>query len=85
MFFEAGLIYIPFKSSSKVPVVLHNLGDHDVTLQAKYIIAQACASQQVTPLEPDSCRNKPDNNNVKFNLNDSPISEQWKDHHHHQA
>ena len=79
VFLEAALMDIPFKSSNKVPVVLRNLGDHDVTLQPKCIIAQICAAQQITPLGPeqgDSRHNKPDN--LKFNLDDSPISEQWK-------
>lgn len=82
MFLEAALMDIPFKSSSKVPVVLRNLSDHDVTLQPKRIIAQICATPQIIPLGPeqgDSRHNKPDIDNLKFNLNDSPISEQWKD------
>ncbi|CAI5680231.1 unnamed protein product [Oreochromis niloticus] len=52
VFLEAALMDIPFKSSCKVPVVLRNLGDHDVTLQPKCIIAQICAAQQVTSLGP---------------------------------
>ena len=79
---EAALMDISFKSSSKVPVVLHNLNDHDVTLQPKRIIAQVCAAQQITQLGPeqgDSRHNKPDSDNLKFNLDDSPVSERWKD------
>lgn len=82
VFLEAALINIPFKSNSKVPVVLCNLGDQDITLQPKCIIVQACAVQQVTPLGPeqrDSCLSELDNDNLKFNLDDSPIPEQWKD------
>lgn len=82
IFLEAALIDIPFKSSSKVPVILHNLGDHDVTLKPKSVIAQVCAAQQVTTLgqeQSDSCHNKPKSDNLEFNLDDSPISEQWKD------
>lgn len=36
--FEAALIDIPFNSRGKVPIVLRNLGDHDVMLQPKSII-----------------------------------------------
>lgn len=82
VFLEAALMDIPFKSSCKVPVVLRNLSDHDVTLQPKCIIAQICAAQQVTSLGPvkgDSHHKKPDSDNLEFNLDDSPISEQWKD------
>lgn len=45
VFLEAALMDIPFKSSSKVPVILRNLSDHDITLQPKCTIAQICAAQ----------------------------------------
>lgn len=82
VFLEAALIDIPFNSSSKVPVVLHNLGDHDVTLQPKSIIAQVCAAQKDTPLGPEqgeSRHTNPDSDELYFNLDCSPISERWRE------
>lgn len=54
MFLEAALMDFLFKSRNKVPVVLRNLGDCDVTLQTKCIIAQISAAQQVTPFDSDN-------------------------------
>lgn len=58
------------------------MSKHSVTLQPKCIIAQVCAAQQITALELDPhapCQDKLDSNDLKLNLNDSPISEQWKE------
>lgn len=51
-------------------------------LQPKCIIAQICAAQHITPLGPEqsmSPQDKPDSDDLEFNLDDSPISEQDKE------
>ncbi|CAI5662959.1 unnamed protein product [Oreochromis niloticus] len=81
---ESALVDIPFNSSSKVPVIVHNVSEHAVTLQSNSIVAQACAAQHVSPLASSQTRNppsrnEPDSDNLTFNLDDSPIPEQWKE------
>ncbi len=81
VFLEAALIKIPFKASSKVPAVLCNLTEHSVKLQPKSTIAQVCAAQHITPLKQNApCQAKFDSDSLKINLDDSPVSEQWKEH-----
>uniref|UniRef100_A0A8C5DDV5 Gypsy retrotransposon integrase-like protein 1 n=1 Tax=Gouania willdenowi TaxID=441366 RepID=A0A8C5DDV5_GOUWI len=82
LFLEAALIDIPFKSSSRVPVVLRNLSEHSVTLHPKCILAQICAAQHITPIEPErsmSSQDKPSSDDLDINLDDSPISEPDKE------
>lgn len=82
LFLEPALIDISFRPSSKVPVALCNLSEHSVTLQPKCIIAQICAAQHIIPLgleQSVSHQDKPDSDNLDFNLADSPISEQDKE------
>lgn len=64
-----------------LPVVLSNLSGHSVTLQPKSVVAQLCAALQITTPEPDKYvfHQKSDSENLKFNLDDSPIPEQWKE------
>lgn len=71
LFLEPALIYIPFRSSSKVPVALCNLTEHSVTLQPKCIIAQICAAQHITSLgleQSVSHQDKPDSDNLDLTL-----------------
>uniref|UniRef100_A0A669DQG9 ribonuclease H n=1 Tax=Oreochromis niloticus TaxID=8128 RepID=A0A669DQG9_ORENI len=81
---ESALVDIPFNFSSKVPVIVHNVSEHAVTLQSNSIVAQACAAQHVSPLASSQTRNppsrnEPDSDNLTFNRDDSPIPEQWKE------
>ena len=48
---EPVLVNIPCKASSKIPIFLCNVSDHDVTLQPNSILAQVCAAQCVTAFE----------------------------------
>lgn len=81
VFPESALINIPFKASSKVPVVLHNLSNHSVTLQRKSAIAQVCAAQHVTPLESTQCAydDRLNSDDLHIDLDDSPIPKEWKE------
>lgn len=79
---ESVLVNIPFRASNKVPVILCNVSERSITLQPNCIVAQACAAQHVSPLSPNqnpSNQNKHDNNKLSFNLDESPVSEQWKE------
>uniref|UniRef100_A0A3B4ZHB9 Gypsy retrotransposon integrase-like protein 1 n=1 Tax=Stegastes partitus TaxID=144197 RepID=A0A3B4ZHB9_9TELE len=81
LFLEAALVDVPFKANSKVPVVLHNLSEHSVKLLPKSVIAQVCSVHCITPLGPSHSvphSDKPDNDHLNFDLDESPISQQWK-------
>lgn len=78
---EPVLVDIPFKASNKVPVIVHNGTEHSVMLRPNRIVAQACAAQHVSPPDQNpSSQNSKCNNKLPFNLDESPISEQWKEH-----
>ncbi|RXN05331.1 Retrovirus-related Pol polyprotein from transposon 412 [Labeo rohita] len=53
--------------------------EHDITLHPKRVIAEMAAAH-VLPLKPDvlSCSNHLSSGKLVFNLNDSPIPEEWK-------
>uniref|UniRef100_A0A3Q1HDU2 Gypsy retrotransposon integrase-like protein 1 n=1 Tax=Acanthochromis polyacanthus TaxID=80966 RepID=A0A3Q1HDU2_9TELE len=81
---ESALVDIPFNANNKVPVIVHNVSEHSVTLQPNSIVAQACAAQHVSPMSTGQTQNpvsqhNPDNDKLTQSLNDSPISEQWKE------
>lgn len=82
VFLESALVNIPCEASCKVPIVLRNMSDHDVTLHQQSILAQISAAQCVTPL--DSERRAPSPSELSSitlsfeNLEKSPITEQWK-------
>ncbi|XP_035770170.1 uncharacterized protein LOC118455412 [Neolamprologus brichardi] len=82
LFLETALIDIPYKAKSKVPVVLQNLSGHSIVLQPGSTLAQVCVAQHISPLAPvsnASSHDKFDGEKLKFNLDESPISEEWKE------
>ncbi|CAI5677315.1 unnamed protein product [Oreochromis niloticus] len=83
LFLETALIDIPYKAKSKVPVVLQNLSGHSIVLQPGSTVAQVCVAQHISPLAPvsnASSHDKFDREKLKFNLDESPISEEWREH-----
>lgn len=63
---------------------MRNVSEHNVTLQPSSVVAQACAAQHVSPLSPGQSKIPPSqteqkNSKLAFNLDESPISEQWKE------
>lgn len=81
---ESSLVDIPFNGRNRVPVIVHNVNEHSVTLQPNSIVAQACAAQHVSPLGPSQTTNSLSQNDpvidkLSSSLNESPISEQWKE------
>ncbi len=81
---ESVLVDVPSKASTKVPVIVRNVSEHNVILQPNSVVAQACAAQHVSPLSPGQSEIPPSqteqkNSELTFNLDESPISEQWKE------
>lgn len=81
VFLESALVNVPSEASCKVPIVLRNMSDHDVTLHHQSVLAQISAAQCVKPL--DSDRHAPSlpessSGKLSFDLENSPITEQWK-------
>ncbi|CAI5671364.1 unnamed protein product [Oreochromis niloticus] len=82
LFLETALIDIPYKAKSKVPVVLQNLSGHSIVLQPGSTVAQVCVAQHISPLAPvsnASSHDSIDREKLKFNLDESPISEEWRE------
>lgn len=79
LFLQCTLININTKASSKIPVVLSNTTDHNVTLPSKCIIGRVSAVQSVMPststLLADSHTSV---GKHSFNLSESPVPEEWK-------
>lgn len=79
---EPALVNVPCEASCKVPIVLRNMSDHDVTLHPQRVLAQISVAQCVTPLDSDkhASRKTPESfpSELKIDLEDSPVSEQWK-------
>ncbi|KAL1254368.1 hypothetical protein QQF64_016597 [Cirrhinus molitorella] len=76
---ENAVVNVPYRSCSKVPVILKNMTEHDITLHPKCVIAEMAAAH-VLPLKPEvpSCSNQMSSGKLAFNLDDSPIPEGWK-------
>lgn len=77
---ESVLADTPFKASTKVPVIVRNVSEHNVTLQPNSVVAQACAAKHVSPLPPGqskgpTCQTEPKNSKPMVGLDESPISE----------
>ena len=81
VFVENALIETPLRSSNKIPVILRNVTDRTVTLHPRQVIAEMMIAQYVMPSE-SSKMTLPEvpqsQNNINFDLEDSPISEEWK-------
>ena len=78
---ECALVNIPCESSCKVPIVLSNTTDHDITLHQQSVLAQVSAAQCVIPLDPSQrAPGVPQSSSgpLRFDLEDSPIPEHWK-------
>uniref|UniRef100_A0A3Q2XXG7 Gypsy retrotransposon integrase-like protein 1 n=1 Tax=Hippocampus comes TaxID=109280 RepID=A0A3Q2XXG7_HIPCM len=81
---ESALVDIPFRASTKVPVIVHNVSEHSVTLRPTSVVAQACAAQLVSPLESVQSQFSPSQpeqepNGSPFSLDESPIPHEWKE------
>lgn len=81
LFVESALLEIPHRPSSKIPIVLRNVTDRNVMLE-RQVIAQMMVAQYVMPTEPHAMAGPdtphPQNDTLSFNLEDSPIPEEWK-------
>lgn len=82
VFVESALLDMPHKSLRKIPVVLRNVTDRSVMLHPKQVIAEMMVAQYVMPSEPQktavSGTPQSQSDKLSFNLEDSPIPEQWK-------
>lgn len=76
---ECAVMNICCKASSKIPVILRNTTAHNVTLRHKCVIGEISAVQSVLPLNSTPVvPTDPESEKLAFNLEDSPMSEEWK-------
>ena len=81
LFLECALMNITCKASCKIPVFFRNTTDHNITLPPKCVIGEISAAQSAMPLNtmqsaaPDS---QLPSESLAFNLDDSPMPEEWK-------
>lgn len=78
------LVDLPNNQSCKLPVVVSNESEHDITIPAKSVIAELCAIQTVlshkqSVSESSGCEPSKASS-VTFDFADSPIPSDWKAH-----
>lgn len=78
---ECALMNIHCTASNKIPVVLKNMTDHNVTLPPKCVIGEVSPAQSVKPLSPNqslptSCESQ--SKLITSSLDNSPVSKEWK-------
>lgn len=81
MFLECALVNITCKASSKIPVTFRYTTDHNVTLPPKCVIGEISAVQRAMPLnamQSVATDSRMSSERLAFNLDDSPIPEEWK-------
>ncbi len=74
---ENAVVNVPYRACSKIPVILKNMTEHDITLNPKRVIAEMAVAH-VLPLKPEVLSNQVSSGKLVFNLDDSPIPEEWK-------
>ncbi|XP_055017481.1 LOW QUALITY PROTEIN: uncharacterized protein LOC129411251 [Boleophthalmus pectinirostris] len=80
LFVQSALININTRASNKIPVVLSNTTDHNVTLPLKCVIGEVSVVQRIMPLASTTeGSSQSSNGNHSFNLDDSPMPEEWKE------
>lgn len=50
---ESTMVNVPYRAYSKIPVILKNITNHDITLHPKHVIAEMAAAAHVLPLKPE--------------------------------
>lgn len=81
IFLECAVMNINCKAENKIPVTLRNTTAHDVTLPTNYVIGKISAVQSVLPLTAPlsvSTDSQSGIGTLAFNLDDSPLSAEWK-------
>ncbi|KAI3355900.1 hypothetical protein L3Q82_004447 [Scortum barcoo] len=81
LFLECALMNITCKASSKIPVIFRNTADHSVTLPPKCVIGEISAAQSAVPLnamQSVATDSQMRSERLAFNLDDSPMPEEWK-------
>lgn len=87
------LIQVYPRSCAKVKVLIHNMADHAITLQPQRVIAECSLVDWVKPVKVDenyapdkakmfttSQKGRRDEKPVDLNFEDSPVSEQFREH-----
>lgn len=76
---ECAVVSAPCRARSKIPVILKNITDRDIILCPKRVIAEMAAAC-VLPLKTEllSCSGQVPSGELVFNLDNSPIPEEWK-------
>ncbi|XP_076851615.1 uncharacterized protein LOC143502786 [Brachyhypopomus gauderio] len=73
------LITLPDKFHAKLPVVLRNETDHDITLTPNRVLAELHALQQILPSDTLPITASVTDANIKFDFDDSPIPTEWRE------
>lgn len=74
---ENAVVNVPYGAYSKIPVILKNMTEHDITLNPKRVIAEMAVAH-VLPLKPEVLSNQVSYGKLLFNFDDLPIPEEWK-------
>lgn len=79
------LLTLPVKGD-RLPIVLKNESQHDVVIPSKIRVAEVNSIHSVLPRSQDSVLTPPvdqtrllDNSKIEFNLDDSPLTPEWKE------
>lgn len=84
LFVSSCLLTLPTtRHHSRLPVVLKNETEHDITIPPRTVLAEVNAIQSVMQKEPttteSNCADKPDSSNLNYDFGDSPISTEWRE------
>ncbi|CAI5655207.1 unnamed protein product [Oreochromis niloticus] len=83
------LLNIPTRSPCRLPVVISNASEHDITIPAKSVIAELNAIQAILPHKQSATEGQeptklpgsksPDQSKLVFDFGESQISPEWRD------
>lgn len=76
-----GLASLPSKLPYRLPVILKNESDHDITMSPKSVIAEVSAIQSIQSITSGNSDTptKPDQKSKNFDCGNSPVPNEWKE------
>lgn len=75
----SSLCILPVKRPYRVPVLLRNETQNDITIPLKTVLAEIHAVQQVMRKEHSADSNVPETRKMEFDFGDSPLLPEWKE------
>lgn len=70
---------LPVKRTYRMPVLLRNETQSDITIPPKPVLAEIHAVQQVMEKEHSAVSNVPETKEMKFDFGESPLPPEWKE------